>query len=145
MSIFKFSNSLEFSLPNFELKYSYNPLTASLPNISLEIEFGKTSITPHPGAVAVTLYGKTYKSNPELFQILLKIEINCRAKTSCLQSSPTLKMALCHFSIVSCSPATVSCLRTLKVAINGALAWDCSGLPEVLLISTTTPSGFEGK
>lgn len=43
-------NSIEFSGPNLVVKYSYNPLTASLPNISLDTEFGNTSITPHPGA-----------------------------------------------------------------------------------------------
>lgn len=29
------------------IKYSYNPLTCSRPNMSREIEFGNTSITPH--------------------------------------------------------------------------------------------------
>ena len=58
-------------------------------------------MTPQPGAVAVTRYGKTYTSKPMELNMPRKAAIICNASISWRQSSPTLKMALCHTSYVA--------------------------------------------
>lgn len=73
---------------------------------------------------------------PRSVKMFLNMAMICRARTSCRQSSPTLKMAACQtskcillFSCRSGSSITVSSkvgavssfsLRTLKVAMKGA-------------------------
>ena len=81
-------------------------------------------------------------------KMFLNCAMTCRASMSWRQSSPTLKMALCHTSTCGGSSGFVrsaTARRTLNVAMNGVLAADWSGRPDVRLMSTTAPSGLDGR